>query len=190
MDGRPEALYEDPRVSLGELFRVFSVIGLSSFGGGLSGWLYRELVESRRWISPFDFVTGLSLARTMPGANVVNLSIWAGYRLRRTLGAVIATGSVLAGPSVFIVVLALLYQAWGHSAFAHQLLLGVAAASLGIGLSVGVKSLPTAAPTPFYGLVVLAAFVAVGILRWPMLPIVAVLAPLSIAWTIGHERPV
>jgi chromate transporter len=173
-----------PRVGLFELFRVFSLIGVSSFGGGLSGWMYRELVEGRRWISAEEFVTGLSLARTMPGANVVNLSIWIGFRLRRSLGAMIACVGVLAGPMVIIIILAMAYGTWRHSKLAHSILLGVAAASLGIGLSVGAKTVQMAARTPVYALVAAAAFFTVGVLRWPMLPVVAVLGPVSIAWTL------
>jgi chromate transporter len=176
-------------VSLRELFRVFGTIGITSFGGGLSGWMFREIVERRQWLSTQEFLTGLSLARTMPGTNVVNLSIWIGYRLRRGVGALMATCGVLAGPLVLIIVVALLYRRWGRSVEVHQILFGITAAALGLSLSMGLKSLAAVATKPFYTIVVLLAFVGVGILHWPMLPIVAVLAPASVAWAFFVDKP-
>jgi chromate transporter len=175
-------------VGLADLFRVFAVIGVSSFGGGLSGWIYRELVENRRWISNYDFLAGLSLARTMPGANVVNLSIWIGHRLRGRLGAVVAAVGVLAGPIVMIIAVAAVYRSLGGSPLARRMLFGVAAASLGISMSLGTKTFRLAARTPVYALVVLFTFVAVGVMRWPMLPVVAVAAPISIGWAWWFDR--
>ncbi len=70
-----------------QLFVVFARIGLTSFGGGLSGWLLREFVQRRGWLGEEEFLSGLALAQAFPGVNVVNLAIWIGYRLRGTPGA-------------------------------------------------------------------------------------------------------
>ncbi|MGP1614013.1 MAG: chromate transporter, partial [Pollutimonas bauzanensis] len=64
--------------SLLTMFLAFSRIGITSFGGGLSGWLMREFVRQRRWISEEEFLSGLALSQAFPGINVVNLSIWIG----------------------------------------------------------------------------------------------------------------
>ncbi|MEJ1975379.1 MAG: chromate transporter [Acetobacteraceae bacterium] len=50
-----------------QLFLVFTKIGLTSFGGGLSGWILRELVQTRGWLSEEDFLSGLALAQAYPG---------------------------------------------------------------------------------------------------------------------------
>ena len=55
-------------------------------------------------------------------------------------------------------------------------------------LSMGVRALKTGARTPFYGLLVSAITLAVGVLRWPIVLIVAVSAPISILWTVFVER--
>jgi len=178
---------EDAPIGLLDLCKVFALIGVSSFGGGLSGWMYRELVERRGWISPQEFLTGHALARTLPGVNVVNLSIWIGYRLRGSSGAVIAVMSVLAAPLVIVLALGAGYSLWGHAPLAHRLLLGIAAASLGISLSMGLKGFRTVVRSPVYAAVVLATFIGVGVLRWPMLPIVGVLTPLSLFWATVME---
>ena len=178
-------------VPLRDLFRVFWLIGVSSFGGGLTGWIYREIVENRRWLAEREFFAALSLARTLPGVNVVNLSLWVGYRMRNTRGAAAAVGGVLLGPLVLIIVCAALYQRWGHSASVHRVLLGVAAAAIAMSLNMGWKALRATATRPFYALIVLLTFIAVGVLRWPMLPVACVLVPASVAWSFlvdGDER--
>jgi chromate transporter len=183
MELDPTAHEGGTAIGLAELWKVFGTIGISSFGGGLSGWIYRELVERHKWISPDEFLVGLALARAAPGPNVVNLAIWIGYRLRGTAGAVVAACSVLAGPLVVIIVCATVYARVRHSIALHQILLGVTAAALGLSLSVGFKSLRAAVRTPFYAVIALTTFVGVGILHQPMLPIVVVLASISVAWS-------
>src|SRR5689334_12613673 len=69
-------------VGLVELFLLFSQLGLSSFGGGVSAWIHRAFVERRGWLSEAEFSAALALGRIMPGANVVNLAILVGQRLR------------------------------------------------------------------------------------------------------------
>jgi chromate transporter len=54
-------------VSLVSLFLVFFRVGLFSFGGGLSGWIYREVVTLRGWMSDDDFFSGLALSQILPG---------------------------------------------------------------------------------------------------------------------------
>jgi len=75
------------RISSPQLFLIFSRIGLTSFGGGLSGWLLREFVQSRKWLTEEEFFSGLAISQAMPGINMTNVAIWIGYRLRVNSGA-------------------------------------------------------------------------------------------------------
>src|SRR5690349_4446173 len=95
-----------PRTSLAEIFLVFLRLGLLSFGGGLSGWVYREVVENRKWLAEADFLSGLALSQMMPGTNIGNLSVYIGMRLRRIAGAIAALFGLITGP--FLAVLGLL----------------------------------------------------------------------------------
>ncbi|MDB5561565.1 MAG: chromate transporter, partial [Hyphomicrobiales bacterium] len=76
--------------SLVDIFVGFSKAGLSAIGGGVTGWMMREFVQNRRWLSEREFLSGLALAQAFPGVNVVNLSIWIGFQLRGGRGAVFA----------------------------------------------------------------------------------------------------
>jgi chromate transporter len=175
----------DRPVSLFDLAAVFLRIGLTSFGGGLSAWMYREVVDRRRWLSEEEFLGGLTLAQILPGANVVNLSIYIGQRLRGGAGGVLAVTSLLLPPMVFAVLLAAAFHSLGHAAWLHNLLEGVAAGAIGLTLSVGYRAARHATSTNRWApLFVMSVFLAVGVMRWPMIPVVLGAAALAIlsAW--------
>src|SRR5262249_57570244 len=69
---------------------AFLTVALASFGGGLSAWARRVLVEQRGWIAEDEFLSALTLCRLMPGPNQVNMAVYVGARLgglRGVLGA-------------------------------------------------------------------------------------------------------
>src|SRR5262245_14966021 len=178
-------------VGLIELFLLFSQLGLSSFGGGVSAWMHRAFVERRGWLGEAEFAAALALGRIMPGANVVNLAILIGQRLRGWRGAVAAALGLVVGPSVAVIAVASLYGQFAGSEFLHALLEGVAASAVGLLIAMGVQSgrhviraTADAAGWTWQSVgavaVLMAAFVAIGVLRLPMVPTVLCLAPLSV----------
>src|SRR5689334_16650037 len=56
------------RIGLPALFTAFFRLGVMSFGGATAGWLYREIVERRHWISDKEFLSGAALGRLAPGS--------------------------------------------------------------------------------------------------------------------------
>jgi chromate transporter len=171
-----------PAPPLAVLFGAFLHLGLTSFGGGLSGWMHREFVARRRWMSEADFLSGLALAQAMPGVNVVNLAIWIGFALRGSAGALLAVTGVLAAPIVVIILIGFVYGRYGGLSSVHAVLAGVTAAAVGLSLTLGWRAARRAAGDPASLGILLATFATVGLLRWPMLPVVAVLVPLSLAF--------
>src|SRR5262249_62272156 len=85
-----EATEARPPFSAGfvELFLLFSKIGLSSFGGGVSAWMHAALVERLGWLDENEFSSALALARIMPGGNIGNLALLIGHPLIGFLGGV------------------------------------------------------------------------------------------------------
>jgi chromate transporter len=172
------------------LFFAFSKIGLTSFGGGLSGWMMREFVQQRAWLTEQEFLGGLALAQAFPGVNVVNLAIWIGYRLRGGLGALASALGIVLGPMVVAILLAAVFSSVGNSHRVHLVLAGVAAAAVGLSLQTSLRAARFAAKGVARALVLAATFAAIFIWRLPLLWVVGVMAPLSIglAWRrIGHE---
>ncbi len=171
-------------VSFPAIFSLFFQIGLLSFGGGLSAWLYREVVERHRWLTATDFLSGLSLSQVMPGVNVANLSIYIGQRLRGVSGAVTALIGLIFAPFFIIIGLAAVYAQINSIPWAHNFLCGVATAAVGLVMSVALKSIRHTmrgiGPFAIMTIIVL----TVGILRWPMVPVVLSITPISVllAW--------
>jgi chromate transporter len=130
----------DDDVGLVELFLLFSQLGLSSFGGGVSAWMHRAFVERRAWLGETEFSAALALARIMPGVNVVNLAVLIGQRLRGSLGAVAAALGLLVGPSLVAIGLTVAYGALAGSVVLHAAIEGAAAAAAGLLIAMGVSS--------------------------------------------------
>lgn len=179
-----------PKATLLTLFWIFFQIGAMSFGGGLVAWVYREVVERRGWLHPPDMLSGVALAQVLPGVNVTNLSIYVGQRMRGVLGAATALVAVLTVPFFAIIALASVYSTIDAIPWAHNFMTGIAASAVGLVLSVTLKSIRTTIRgiAPFA--VLAAIFVAVGVLRWPMVPVVAGIAPVSVAvaWWTGRSK--
>jgi chromate transporter len=190
------------RPSLLALFLLFSELGLSSFGGGVSAWIHRACVERRGWLTESEFAAALALARIMPGANVINLAIIVAQRQRGVAGAVAAALGLLVGPGLVVIGLAAVYQRFAEADVLASMLEGTAAAAVGLILAMGLTSgmsivraaFKSGGPTR-HGIVAVAmigaTFVLVGVLRWPTVATVLCLAPLSIAsaWFAAAPRP-
>ena len=171
----------DALVPLSALFAVFLKMGMASFGGGLSGWMHREIVLQRGWIDDRAFLTGVALGQVMPGPNSVNLAIFIGQRLRGAPGVVVAFFGMLTPPFVFILLLAALYTRLGGAAHpgVHFVLSGIAAAGIGLTAVLGIRG-ARRIERASHALVAFATFIAVGVLHWPTIPVVLVVVPISI----------
>src|SRR5690242_11303725 len=65
-------------VSLWSLYRMFFLVGLFSFGGGLTAWFHREIVLVRGWMTDEEFFSGYSLSQVLPGVNSTNMAVYIG----------------------------------------------------------------------------------------------------------------
>src|ERR1043166_7989389 len=75
--------------SLREFLLYFLRLGTFGFGGpiALAGYMQRDLVEQRRWVSKQDYVEGLALAQLAPGPLAAQLAIYLGWGRGGGLGA-------------------------------------------------------------------------------------------------------
>jgi chromate transporter len=170
-----EAARRAPSVSCLHIALLFARVGLTSFGGGLSAWLYREVVVQRSWLDEGEFLSAMTLGQILPGSNVVNLSVYVGYRMRGAPGSVVAVVALLAPPIVVIVLFTSLFSTWLQGAAVHRFLEGVAAAAVGMTASVGLRTARAVVATQRWPIVlIVAVFVAVGVLRWPLVPVALV----------------
>lgn len=168
-------------VSLFALYRLCFVVGLFSFGGGLTAWFHREVVLVRGWLTDEEFFSGYALAQILPGVNSTNMAVYIGQHLRGALGSTAALLGLLSGPFVIVIAAAAVYHHLVALPGFAAIMAGVAAAAVGMLFRMGMTSARSAHRHIPSLLVLVATFVAVGIMQWPLLPVLLVMAPVSIA---------
>jgi chromate transporter len=120
--------------SLNQLTSYFFKLGYSGFGGpvALVGYMHRDLVEERKWITEEEYKDGLALAQLAPGPLAAQLSIYIGFVHYRLLGATVA-GLAFVLPSFFMVVaVGIAYKLFGGLPWMQAVFYGVGAAVVGI----------------------------------------------------------
>jgi len=187
-DELPETPTRTP-VGLGTLFIAFAKMSLAGFGGVLV-WARRAIVEQHRWMTADEFNETFALCHFLPGPNIVNLSVVFGSRIRGVPGAVAACAGLLGPPVVIVTVLAFLYARYGDLEALRHTLAGVSCAAVGLLFAVIARMmLPLLKRRePLSLLVLLAVFVAVGLMRWPLPAVLLVATPVSILLTMVVQR--
>jgi chromate transporter len=176
-------------VSLVALYRLFFVVGLCSFGGGLTAWFHREVVLVRQWMTDAEFFSGYSLAQVLPGVNSTNMAVYIGQHLRGAVGSVVALSALLTGPFFIVIAAALTYNRLLEIPGFTAAMAGIATAAVGMIFRMGLTSAKGSLRHVPSVLILIATFTAVGILRWPLVPVMLVLAPLSIAASWWRKHP-
>ena len=169
---------------------MFFRIGLFSFGGGLSGWVFREVVVLRGWLDEDEFMSGLAMSQILPGANITNLSVYIGQKLFGVAGAATAFFALLSGPFLVVIGLASVYGAINSLPFAETAMDGVAAAAIGMLLIVAGRGVKRASRHAASLAALLATFIGVAFLHLSLLLVVVVVGPLSVwaAWNRSAGR--
>jgi chromate transporter len=165
-----------------ELFVAFALISLSGFGGVLY-WSRRMMVDDRKWMSAEEFNEAYALCNFLPGPNIVNFSVVFGRQVGGIVGALVALIGLLGPPFLLVILLSVLYAAYGDIAALQRVLAAVAAAAAGLTIATSLKMAGPLAGQRLglpQGLAV-TAFLAVGILHWPIYWVLGVLIPSGIA---------
>jgi chromate transporter len=184
LPGKPPAPGADvPRPSRRALFVGFLIVGMQGFGGVLP-FARRMLVEQRRWLSEREFVEVLSLSQFLPGPNIVNVSIIVGSRFKGPSGAVAASLGLMLMPFLIVLALAELYSQFAAVEAVRGATNGVSAAATGLVIATAIKMAQPLKGVAWHIAMGIVTFVAIGLLRVPLLWALAILAPLSIviAW--------
>ncbi|AMP15060.1 chromate transporter family protein [Collimonas pratensis] len=165
-----------------ELFIGFLSLGLIGFGGVLP-LARRMIVEQRRWLDPEQFTEMLGLCQFLPGGNIINLAVAIGMQFRGLAGALASLLGLIAAPSAIVIGLGVVYQHFQHDAQIQHLFAGLAAAASGLLISMALKMLLPLLKKPVPLMIASLFFLAIALLRLPLLPTMLVLAPLSVLLT-------
>ena len=138
----PTAAHAEPArprpQSPADLFWSFTWLALQGFGGVLAV-VQRELVEKKRWMTNEEFVEDWAVAQTMPGPNVVNLSIMIGDRHFGLHGALAAMSGMLVFPLILVLALAVAYAEFASHPAVAGALRGMGAVAAGLIAGMGLK---------------------------------------------------
>ena len=130
----PAVVDSAPAYTLWQLIGYALKLGTFGFGGpvALVGYMQRDLVESRRWISEADFKEGLTLAQLMPGPLAAQLAMYLGYVHYRVLGATLVGIAFVIPSFLMVVALGAAYVKYGGLTWMQAVFYGVGAAVIGI----------------------------------------------------------
>lgn len=125
---------ENPDYTLRELALYFLKLGTIGFGGpvALVGYMHRDLVENRKWISEEEYKEGIALAQLAPGPLAAQLGIYLGFVHYRFLGATLIGFAFVLPSFIMVILLGIVYKLYGGLSWIQAVFYGVGAAVIGI----------------------------------------------------------
>jgi chromate transporter len=177
-----------PTVS--QLFWGWTQVGVLAFGGVLP-YAHHHIVVRKRWLTQADFMAMLSIGQLMPGPNIVNVAIMLGRQVAGLRGALAAAFGILTAPFVIMVALVAGYVHVAEYALVNRAFSAIGAASAGLILGTGIKLARSQPRRAWAYLAIGAAFVCIGVLRLPLVPVMLTLAVLSTiaVWYLARPKP-
>lgn len=123
-----------PHYSLKNIVLYFLQLGYSGFGGpvALVGYMHRDLVEKKKWISEEEYKTGLALAQLAPGPLAAQLGIYLGFVHHGIVGATLCVIAFVLPSFLMVVVLGYCYVEYSHLVWMQTVFYGVGAGVIGI----------------------------------------------------------
>ena len=124
----------NPQYTLRELTLYFLKLGTIGFGGpvALVGYMHKDLVEKRKWISEEEYKQGLALAQLAPGPLAAQLGIYLGFVHYRILGATLVGFAFVLPSFIMVIALGMVYKLYEGLSWIQAVFYGVGAAVIGI----------------------------------------------------------
>lgn len=133
-----------PIYTLWQMVLYMLKLGTIGFGGpvALVGYMHRDLVEQRKWISEADYKEGIALAQLAPGPMAAQTAIYLGYVHYGVLGATLVGLAFVIPSFLMVVALGWAYTRFGGLSWMQAVFYGVGAAVIGI-ISISAHKLTT-----------------------------------------------
>jgi len=123
-------------ISLQRLFLSFLHLGATAYGGpAMMAYLREECVGKRRWVTDQEFKEGMALCQVIPGATMVQMCTYIGYRLRGIQGALAAAVGFILPAFLLMTGLSAAYFTFGELALVKALFRGLGAIVVAIVLN-------------------------------------------------------
>jgi chromate transporter len=120
--------------SLAAFVAYFLRLGTTGFGGpiALAGYMQRDLVEARRWVTKDEYVKGLALAQLAPGPLAAQLAIYLGWARAGLLGATLVAVAFVLPSFLMVIAISVAYVRFGGLAWMQAAFYGIGAAVIAI----------------------------------------------------------
>jgi len=174
---------ESDPVSLTLIFGVFLKIGVLSFGGPAAqiALMHRMLVDERQWLSEQQFLNALSFCMMLPGPEAMQLATYAGWRLKGTIGGLVAGGLFVLPGAIVIAALASVYVMAGQMPWVEALFVGIKAAVLVIVVQALIRIAQRALTANSHRVIAITSFIAIFFFAIPF-PLIVLAAALMGFW--------
>ena len=151
-------------------------------------WLRRTLVQQKGWLADAEFIELLGMIQVLPGPVAFNLTLMVGHRVGGYRGALAAGAGLVGPPLVLILALGIAYQHVGTMPIVQSALRGMSFVATGLVLAnaLGLAGALPRRPVPW--LFVVAVFAGVALLHFPLIAVMAALAPCAIAITWAGRK--
>ncbi|WP_128513717.1 chromate efflux transporter [Tabrizicola thermarum] len=165
--------------TLSELTRTFARIGCLSFGGPAAqiALMHRVILDEKRWVAEPDYLRALSFCMLLPGPEAMQLATWIGWRLHGVRGGLIAGGLFVLPGAAVVLMLSLIYAAFGQVPVVAALFTGVQAAVIAIVIEALLRLSRRALKSREAWLIACAAFAGLFLFRLPF-PVIILAAGL------------
>ncbi len=109
------------------LFTTFFRIGLFTIGGGYAmiPLIEQKVVDENHWLRREELMDLMAVAQSCPGVFAVNISIFIGYKMRRTPGALVCTIGTALPSFIIILAIALFFQQFRHYSAVESIFRGI-----------------------------------------------------------------
>ncbi len=124
----------EPEYSLARMVLYFLRLGTFGFGGpiALAGYMQRDLVENRKWLTNDEYLEGLALSQLAPGPLAAQLAMYLGFLRAGWLGATLVALAFIGPSFIMVVLLAVVYVRYGGLPWMQAVFYGIGAAVIGI----------------------------------------------------------
>ena len=164
-----------PAPTLADLTRTFARIGCLSFGGPAAqiALMHRSLIDEKQWVSEPDYLRALSFCMLLPGPEAMQLATWIGWKLHGTKGGLIAGGLFVLPGALVVLILSMVYAAYGTLPLVAALFTGIQAAVVAVVVEALIRVSKRALKTRQAYFIAALAFTALFFLNAPFPMIIA-----------------
>ena len=181
------SVMEKNKVSLWQIFAVFAKIGAFTIGGGYAMIpIIQNEMARRGWISEEELPDIVALSQSAPGVMAVNISIFAGYRMRGVKGSIAATLGSITPSFLFILAIAMLFTTFKDNPWLEKAFKGIRPVVISLIAVPMVKMARKCCKTWWAWLLAVAALVLVAFLN--VSPIYILLCVIVVSFSLTYYK--